>query len=45
MKSAKTRLALCVLGLPLTLVLAILPGAQAQERTLKVSYVTTEDSP
>ena len=43
MKSAKTRLALCVLALTLTL--ANMPSAQAQERTLKVSYVTTEDSP
>ncbi|MBM3336867.1 MAG: TRAP transporter substrate-binding protein [Betaproteobacteria bacterium] len=43
MKSATTRLALCAFVLPLTL--ANLPSAQAQERTLKVSYVTTEDSP
>lgn len=43
MKSAKTRLAFCVLALSLALV--NLPDARAQERTLKVSYVTTEDSP
>jgi TRAP-type transport system periplasmic protein len=43
MKSAKTRFAFCVLALSLALL--NLPDARAQERTLKVSYVTTEDSP
>jgi len=43
MKFAKTRLTLCALSLPLAV--AGVPAAQAQERTLKVSYVTTEDSP
>ncbi len=43
MKSAKKLLVPAIFPLMLTLI--GLPAAQAQERTLKVSYVTTEDSP